>query len=178
MFVSESCTVAPQTYDTYLQRTVYKTLIALGIFFERVATDAVITMEDCACINRKLKMKMVKTLFLCNSQKTKFYLLITVGDKPFNSKQFSKAIGSARVSFAPRELMEQMLGVKVGAATVFSKLLDPEDAIQLVFDSEVLADDWFGCSDGTTTGYMKVKTTDIFEKFMCFIKHCPQVITL
>ena len=43
--------------------------------FERVDTDEAVTMEDCASINRKLQMDMVKTLFLCNRQQTSFYFV-------------------------------------------------------------------------------------------------------
>lgn len=101
-------------------------------------------------------MHMVKTLFLCNRQRTQFYLFITVGDKPFRSKDFSSTLGVARVSFAPLEDMETILGTKIGAATVFSSLLDGENRVQIIFDKEVLSEEWYGCSDGTTTGYMKV----------------------
>jgi Ala-tRNA(Pro) deacylase len=101
---------------------------------------------------------MVKTLFLCNSNKTDFYLFITTADKPFKSKEFSKALDISRVSFAPAELMKSILGVKIGAATVFGILMDKENLVQVVFDKDVLLEEWYGCSDGTTTGYMRVKT--------------------
>ncbi len=60
-------------------------------------------MNDYIVINQKLDMEMVKTLFLCNRQQTEFYMLVTKGDKPFRSKDFSHALGIARVSFAPAE---------------------------------------------------------------------------
>lgn len=55
----------------------------------------------------------------------------------------------SRVSFAPAELTEQMFGTKIGAATVFSALLDTENVIQIVFDKDVLAEECYGCSAGT-----------------------------
>lgn len=57
--------------------------------------------------------------------------------------------------------MEDMLGTKIGAATVFSALLEASRRVRLVFDNEVAREEWYGCSDGTTTGYMKVRTKDI-----------------
>ncbi len=133
-------------------------------------------MEDCVQIDAKLGMKMVKTLFLCNRQQTAFYLFITAGDKPFRAKDFSAALNIARVSFAPAELMEQMLGTKIGAATVFSTLIDTENVVQVVFDKDVLSEKWYGCSDGTTTGYMKVKTEFILHKLLPYAKHTATVI--
>ena len=97
-YISEIRNVAPTTFKTELQKTVYETLEKLNIPFERVDTDEAITMDDCVAINEKLDMKMVKTLFLCNRQQTDFYLFVTRGDKPFRSKDFSHALGIARVS--------------------------------------------------------------------------------
>ena len=34
--------------------------------------------------------------------------------------------------------MEQILGVKIGAATVFAVLMDKENLVQVVFDKDVL----------------------------------------
>ena len=173
-YVSEKQTAAPCHFQT--QKLVYESLEKLQIPFERVDTDEAITMEDCVAINEKLKMNMVKTLFLCNRQQTDFYLFITVGRKPFRSKDFSNALGIARVSFAPAEQMEAMLGTKIGAATVFSSLLDNGNKVRIVWDKDVLTEEWYGCSDGTTSGYMKVRTEDIFGKFLPFTKHAATVI--
>lgn len=176
LFISDILTTAPEVYGTPLQERVYEALRLLGIPFQRVETDEIVTMEDCIQVDRKLQMKMVKTLFLCNRQQSDFYLFITRGDKPFKSKDFSGALNIPRVSFAPPELLEGMLGTKIGAATVFSTLLDNDGAIYVVFDKEVAAEEWYGCSDGTTTGYMKVKTAQILHDFLDHTKHRPQII--
>ena len=170
-YVSEVQNKAPLRFQTELQKAVYDTLDKLKIQFERVDTDEAITMEDCAAINKKLNMNMVKTLFLCNRQQTEFYLFITAGTKKFKSKDFSEALGISRVSFAPAEKMETMLGTKIGSATVFSSILDNENKINIVFDKEVISEKWYGCSDGTTTGYMKLLTEDIYQTFIPFTKH-------
>ena len=161
--VSEIKNTAPTQFKNILQKKVFETLNKLQMPYERVDTDEVITMEDCAAVNEKLNMKMVKTLFLCNRQQTEFYLFITCGNKPFRSKDFSKALGVARVSFAPAELMETILGTKIGAATIFSILSDKAKDVKVVFDKDVLTEEYYGCSDGTTTGYMKIKTQNIIK---------------
>lgn len=124
-----------------------------------------LSMEDCIAINQKLDMEMVKTLFLCNRQQTVFYLFITTGSKTFPSRDFSNALGVSRVSFAPAKLMETMLGTKIGAATVFSAILDKQNAVQIVLDKDVADYEWYGCSDGLTTSYMKIKTEYITDTF-------------
>ncbi|WP_299833879.1 YbaK/EbsC family protein [uncultured Metabacillus sp.] len=169
---------APDSYKSPLQEMVYESLTKLQISFKRVNTDEAISMEDCIEINQKLDMKMVKTLFLCNSKKTELYLFITTADRPFKSKDFRNALDISRVSFAPAEMMEQILRVKKGAATVFGVLMDKENFVQVVFDEDVLLEEWYGCSDGTTTGYIKVKTKEIINNFLTYTKHIPKVIEI
>lgn len=175
-YVSDIKTTAPSEFKTELQEKVYNTLDSLKTPYERVDTDEAITMDDCVIIDEKLDMKMVKTLFLCNRQQTLFYLFITAGDKPFRSKDFSTALGISRVSFAPAELMNDMLGTKIGAATVFSALLPSAEDVQIIFDRDVLKEEFYGCSDGTTTGYMKIKTEDIIHNVLRFAKRNYSVI--
>ena len=69
-----------------------------------------------------------------------------------------------------------MLGTKIGAATVFSALLDSTHNVQIVFDKDILNEKYYGCSDGTTTGYMKVKTEDILSKFLPYTKHTATIV--
>ena len=170
IYVSSPLRTPPDTFRNELQEKTYEALTALGIPFERVDTDEVITMEDCARINEVLNMKMVKTLFLCSRKKTEYYLLIMDGEKPFRSKDFSSALGVSRLSFAPAEQMETMLGTKIGAATVFSVLLESARDVRVVFDRDVTAEEWYGCSDGTTVGYLKIRTADILQKLLPYAK--------
>lgn len=174
--VSEIKTTAPEEFKTPLQEKVYETLSKLGIKYERVDTDVVITMEDCEAVNEKLDMDMVKTLFLTNTKKGQYFLYITTGDKHFNTRAFCNGLGISRVSFGQKELFEKMLGTEIGAATVYSALIDPEWKIQVVFDKDVADSEWYGCSDGTTTGYMKVKTQDILKKFLPYTRHDYRII--
>lgn len=86
VLVSEAYTSVPEISNTPLQEKVYQVLQELDMAFQRVETEEVITMEDCQQINERLEMDMVKTLFLCNRQKTNFYLFVTCGDKPFKRR--------------------------------------------------------------------------------------------
>jgi Ala-tRNA(Pro) deacylase len=165
-YVSEIYTTAPKEIKTKLQGLVYKSLTELGIDYQRVDTDVAVSMEDCSAIDKKLQMEMVKTLFLCDENKEQFYLFVTSGNKRFASKAFSSQLNCKRVSFAPVELFESMLGASIGAATVFSVLLDRSQQIKVVFDRSVMDQEYYGCSDGTTTGFMKIKTSDIVTKFL------------
>jgi len=175
-YVSEVKTEAPKVFESELQQRIYETFADLDIHFERVDNDPAITMEDCVLINERLDMKTVKSLFLCNRQQTNFYLFVTLDGKPFVTKDFSSALGISRVSFASEELLFSMLGTKIGATTVLSSIIDTENKVRIVFDKEVLKNEWYGCTDGTTTSYMKLKTSDVLEKYLPFTKHEITVI--
>jgi len=176
--ISEIQTTPPANFQTSLQKDTYNALSRLNISFERLDTDEAITMEDCILINQKLNMKMVKTLFLCNRQKTLFFLFVTCGDKAFNSGAFSKAMNCSRVSFASEDLFFEMLGTKIGAATVFSAIKDIDGDIHIVIDKDVATEEYYGCSDGTTTCYLKIKTSDILQKFLPYAKHKAHIIQI
>ena len=175
-YVSEVKTKAPENFQSELQQKIYETLAHLDIPFERVDNAPAITMEDCVLINERLDMKTVKTLFLCNRQQTNFYLFVTLDGKPFVTKDFSSALGISRVSFATEDLLFSMLGTKIGATTVLSSIMDTENKVRIVFDKEVLENEWYGCTDSTTTSYMKLKTSDVLEKYLPFTKHEITVI--
>lgn len=173
--VSEISTVAPTTFKNTLQEAVYSTFNRLGVAFERVNTDEVITMEDCCAVNERLDMKMVKTLFLTNRQQTEFWLFVTEGDKPFRSKNFSHALDIARVSFAPAEKMLELAHTAIGAATALSAILDGGHRFTVVLDKAVAESETYGCSDGTTTSYLKLRTADLL-RILRDCGHSPRVI--
>ena len=174
--VSEIKTEEPEKYENEIQKLAYKVLKELDIKYERVDNTPAITMEDCIEIDKKLNMKTVKTLFLNNRQETVFYMFITPGDKKFECKNFGKALNISRVSFAKEETVFDMLGTKIGATTIFSILNDLDLKINLVID--VLKEEYYGCSDGTLTSYMKFKTKDLVEKLIPYSKHEMKVISI
>lgn len=173
IYVSDPIVTVPNEYKNDLQKNVYETLVRCGIPFVRVDTDEAITMEDCTAIADRLEIPVVKTLLLCNRQQTHFYLFVTTADKPFKTKDFSHAMEISRVSFASAEQLEGMLGTKVGSASVLSLLHDPENKVQLVFDRQSLQEEWYGCSDTTTTGYMKLPTRALLDVFLPQTHHTP-----
>lgn len=48
--------------------------------------------------------------------------------------------------------------------------------VQIVFGKDVANQEWYGCSDGTTTGYMKVKKEQIMNDFLPYVNHEVSVV--
>ena len=166
-YVSEPMSTPPQHFESPLQELVYKTFDAKGIPFTRVDTDPGITMEDCQHIDAKIGVRIVKTVFLCNRQQTEFYLYVTSDDKPFVTRDFCGALGIPRVSFASAEKLWELTGVKVGATTILSAILPSAKDIHLVMDADIAQAEWFACTDGTATCFVKIRTSDLRDKYLC-----------
>ena len=164
--VSEMMTTPPPEFASELQRKVYETFEALGIPFGRVDTDPGFTMEDCRHIDEKIGVRIVKTVFLCNRQQTEFYLYVTTDDKPFVTREFCGALGIPRVSFAPADKLWEQTGVLVGATTVLSAILPACAGVHLVMDRGVAESEWFACTDGTATCFVKFRTADLLQKYI------------
>ena len=170
-FVSDILTTPPPAFATELQQQVYKTFAALDIPFGRVDTDPGLTMEDCRHIDAKIGVHIVKTIFLCNRQQTAFYLYVTTDDKTFVTRDFCAALGIPRVSFAPADKLWALTGVQVGATTILSAILPQSADVRLVMDRSVAAAEWFACTDGTPTCFVKLLTRDLLEKYLPASRH-------
>ena len=174
--VSDPLTTPPPAFATPLQEKVYGAFAALGIPFERVDTDPGLTMEDCAHIDAKIGVRIVKTVFLCNRQQTAFYLYVTTDDKPFVTRDFCAALGIPRVSFAPANKLWELTGVHVGATTLLSAILPQSAPVRLVMDRGVAQAPWYACTDGTATCFVKIRTEDLLSKYIPASGHEISVI--
>ena len=174
--VSDIITTPPQEFSSDLPRQVYATFASLGIPFERVDTDPGLTMEDCQHIDAKIGVRIVKTIFVCNRQQTEFYLYVTTDDKPFVTREFCGALGIPRVSFASAEKLWELTGVQVGATTILSAILPQSAGVHLVMDRSVAEGEWFACTDGTATCFVKIRTADLLEKYLPASGHELRVI--
>ncbi|MBP3784257.1 MAG: prolyl-tRNA synthetase associated domain-containing protein, partial [Butyrivibrio sp.] len=158
----------PANTDGRLEREirVYDYLDKLGIEYQRVDHGPAMTMEACEAIDEVLGTLMCKNLFLCNRQKTAFYLLLMPGDKKFKTKELSSQIGSARLSFAEAEDMLKYLDIEPGAVSVMGLMNDKEHGVRLLVDEDVKAGEYIGCHPCVNTSSLKIKTADIFDKFL------------
>ena len=157
---------------------VYDLLDSLGIEYDRTDHEAAMTMEDCNEIDRILDVIICKNLFLCNRQKTKFYLLMMPGDKVFKTKDISQQIGSARLSFAGAEEMEQFLDITPGSVSVMGLMNDTENHVQLLMDKPVAESELLGCHPCVNTASLRMKTRDVMEKFLPAVHHDAIVVDL
>ncbi|MET0018251.1 YbaK/EbsC family protein [Oscillibacter sp.] len=153
-------------------------LETLGIGYDRVSSEPADTMEKCAEVSQVLGMPICKNLFLCNRQKTQFYLLAMGPDKPFHTKDLSAQIGSARLSFAPEEQLWELLHCTPGSATVLGLMNDTDHAVRLLMERDVYKAEYFSCHPCICTSSLKIKTSDLLNIFLPSTGHDVTVIDL
>ena len=157
----------------------YDLLDSLGIAYARADHDTLPTMEACQEVGNLLGIEICKNLFLRNTQKTAFYLLILPGSKKFKTAALSKQIGSARLSFAEPEFMEQLMDLTPGSVTVLGLMNDAENKIRLLIDRDVIENHAFiGCHPCINTSSLKLKTQDLITKILPAIHHDYTLVDL
>ena len=156
----------------------YDLLDRLGLSYDRVDHDAADTIEACAAVEQVLGAGICKNLFLTNRQQTAFYLLLMPGHKPFRTKDLSHQIGSARLSFASPEHMLELLDITPGSVSVLGLMNDTEHRVTLAIDRTVSQDEWFGCHPCKNTSSLRLKTSDVLEKYLPFTGHVPTIVDL
>ena len=156
----------------------YDLLDSLGIAYARADHDTLPTMEACQEVGNLLGIEICKNLFLRNTQKTAFYLLILPGSKKFKTAALSKQIGSARLSFAEPEFMEQYLNLTPGSASVLGLMNDPGLDVTLLIDEDLLTDEYIGCHPCINSSTLKIRTKDILDVFLKHTGHHPTFVRL
>jgi len=144
----------------------YDLLDKLNISYQRVDHSPLPTIEACREVDALLNMEICKNLFLRNAQKTDFYLLLLPGGKKFRTAAISKQIGSARLSFAEPEFMEEFLDITPGSVSVLGLMNDNGRRVRLLIDKDVLSQEFFGCHPCINTSSLKFNTTDLLDKFL------------
>ena len=160
------------------ERRCYDLLEQLQVSFDRVDHAPADTIAQCLDVETVLEAKICKNLFLCNRQKTAFYLLLMPGDKPFKTKFFSKLIGTSRLSFAEAEDMEKYLDITPGSVSVLGLMNDAQRRVHLLIDNDLLADEYLGCHPCINTSTLRIAMSDVLQKLIPAMGHEPAFVTL
>lgn len=178
MYISEVTNSVPEDKRGALETRVYEELTRLGIGFERVDNDSISTMEECAEVGEVLGTDICKTILACTRNRSDYYLIVMPGDKRFDTKAVSHAVGSSRLSFASAEDMEALLGTTPGNASPVSVVNDTEGRVKVVVDSELADTEWIACNVGVNTTHIRLSSSDLTERFLPAQGHEPVILEL
>lgn len=149
----------------------YDFLDALGVSYTRIDHEALMTMEACQGVDEIFQTRICKNLFLCNTQKTFFYLLLMPGDKKFKTKELSGQLGVARLSFADENFMETFLDLTPGSVSIMGLMNDKEKRVRLLIDEDVIKEEWFACHPCINTSSICFSTKELLEKVIPALEH-------
>ncbi len=159
---------------------VYAFLDRLGVPYDRTdhPDQPATTMEVCAEVDAILNVHICKNLFLCNRQKTKFFLLVMPGDKPFKTKELSAQMGISRLSFADEVWMEKLLDVHPGSVSVLALMNDKDHLVQLIIDEDVTKETLFGCHPCMNTSSIRFPVRCLMETILPALGVTPVLVHL
>ena len=160
------------------EQRVYKLLDELGVEYWYVDHKEAETMEICAEIDKVLRCKICKNLFLCNRQQTQFYLLMIDHSKVFKTKDITGQLGCSRLSFASAEYMEKFLDITPGSVSVLGLMNDRDKVVRLAIDNSVLNEEYVGCHPCINTSSLKIKVNDLLEKILPALGYEPTIVDL
>lgn len=150
---------------------VYDLLENLHVSYERVDHEPAMTMNDIIEAEKKLNVNICKNLFLVNSNKSQYYLLMMAGYKKFKTKIISQQINSSRLSFADNEAMLKYLNITPGSVSVMGLMNDQENHVKLLIDEDILKEEYVGFHPCINTSSVKIKTQDLLTTVLPAINH-------
>ena len=74
--------------------------------------------------------------------------------------------------------MQEYLDIKPGAVSVMGLMNDKENRVRLLVDEDVLKGENVGCHPCVNTSSLKIKTKDVFDKFLKSVGHDMTVVHL
>ena len=163
----------PQYKRIDKEERVYDLLDQLNIDYQRIDHEEANTMEICLEIEKTLKSTICKNLFLVNSNKSQYYLLMLKENKKFKTKMISKQINSSRLSFGSDEKMLEYLDITPGSVSLLGLMNDHDFKVQLLMDKDLLQDEYLGCHPCINTSSLRIKMKDVFEKIIPSLHHEP-----
>ena len=74
--------------------------------------------------------------------------------------------------------MVQYLNITPGSVSIMGLMNDTENQVQLYIDKDVLSEEYLGCHPCVNTASIKLKVSDVLEKFLPYVQHEYSVVEL
>ena len=74
--------------------------------------------------------------------------------------------------------MLEYLDIKPGAVSIMGLMNDKENNVKLLVDEDVLKDEYIGCHPCVNTSSLKLRTKDVFDKYLKAVNHTATTVTL
>ncbi len=151
-------------------------LAGLGIATTTVDHPPLFTVEDSKNLRGDLPGGHCKNLFLRN-KKSGMWLVVCPEDRVLHLKTLGALLGAGSMSFASPERLMAFLGVTPGAVSPFAVINDPESAVQVVLDEEMMRENLLNYHPLTNEQTTAITPGDLLT-FLKAAGHSPQIVDL
>lgn len=149
----------------------------LGIPFQIVEHEPVLTTEQADRFIEGIEGVRTKTMFLTNKRKRNFYLVIIDDAKRLDMDVFKEIVEENRIKMASAETLNDKMMLLPGTVSPFGLLNNRDKDIQVYFDQEIVSEERMCFHPNTNEKTIFVNTEDLFT-FLKAIGYEPQVIEL
>jgi Ala-tRNA(Pro) deacylase len=160
------------------EELVYDFLSNINVPFERVDHEPLFTIEACQKVDAVLGFEICKNLFLVNSNRSQYYLLLMMPNKSLSTKDLKVQINSSRLSFGSADMLLSALNLTPGSVNLCALLNDKDNRVQLLVDEDILKQEFFGFHPMKNTSTLKVLTKDAIEKIIPALNHEPIIVKI
>ena len=149
----------------------------LGIPFQIVEHEPVLTTEQADHFIEGIEGVRTKTMFLTNKKKRNFYLVIIDDAKRLDMDVFKEIVEENRIKMASAEMLNDKMMLLPGTVSPFGLLNNRDKDIQVYFDQEIVSEERMCFHPNTNEKTIFVNTQDLFT-FLKAIGYEPQAIEL
>jgi len=162
----------PETPHALLAR-----LDALGIEHRTVSHPPVFTVEESKALRPDLPGGHAKNLFLKPKKaEGPFLLAVLEEDRQVSVNALARAVGVARVGFAPAEDLLAQLGVVPGSVTPFGLVNAAPGAVRAVLDRHLMeAFEWVNFHPLTNAMTTAIRPAGLLA-FLRHLGHSPEIV--
>jgi Ala-tRNA(Pro) deacylase len=159
-----------------LRQRLMERLAELGIETATVDHPPVFSVEDSGELYEKIPGGHTKNLFLKDA-KSALFLIVAHHRTRVDLKRLPPVIGSARLSFGPADLLQEVMGVKPGSVTAFAVMNDAGQQVRVVLDRNLMDFDTINLHPMENSATTSIARDDLL-RFIRATGHTPQIAAL
>ena len=138
----------------------------IGVAYDLIEHSPVHTIEDCAWAEEKLDCVVPKNLFLTPRNESFYALCLTRPNALFRTADFSKQIGSSRLSFGGREALMAKLQTTPGAVSPMGLIFASATEVPLYLDEQLASCPRLGFHPNDNTATLAMAAEDFLNTFL------------
>lgn len=108
----------------------------------------------------------LRRAYLAERPGLRFTLMLLRHDVPFKTAVVSRALGVSRLSFAPQDVLPELLGLEAGAVSPFGLIFDSEKRVDLILDTGLEAYERLAMHPCDNTATVVLRREDFLNTFL------------